>query len=90
MLLVWDEPKRAANLVKHGLDFARFEDGFDIAGAVRFRAAPSRTGRERFGLIGWLDDEMVIVTILSPLGTEALAIISMRSASIAERERYDV
>ncbi len=90
MLLVWDEPKRKANLVKHRLDFARFENGFDIAGAVRFRAAPSRTGRERFGLIGWLDDEMVVVTILSPLGTEAMAIVSMRPASIVERERYGV
>ena len=88
MIIVWDEPKRAANLLKHGLDFARFESGFDIARAVRIQAAPSRNGRERFGLVGWLDDAIVVVTIVSPLGTEAMASVSMRHASNAERERY--
>jgi uncharacterized DUF497 family protein len=28
MKIVWDEPKRLANLDKHGLDFREFEEGF--------------------------------------------------------------
>ena len=90
MVIVWDEPKRRANLVKHGFDFAAFEDGFDIAEALRFRVSPSRTGRSRFGLIGWFRGEVVVVSILSPLGTEALSIVSMRRAGVEERERHGV
>ncbi len=90
MMIVWDEVKRAANLLKHGFDFARFGSGFDIDGAVRFPVKSSRTGRPRVGLIGWLDGVVVVVTILSPLGTEAVSIVSMRTASAAERKRHGV
>ena len=90
MVIVWDEVKRRANLLKHGFDFARFGGGFDIDGAVRFPVRPSRTGRERFGLIGWLDGEVVVVTILSPLGSEAVSLISMRTASATERKRHGI
>ena len=89
-MIVWDEVKRRANLLKHGFDFARFASGFDIDRAVRFPARPSRTGRERFALIGWLDGEVVVVTILSPLGSEAVSILSMRRAGVAERERHGI
>lgn len=90
MVIVWDEAKRSANLLKHGLDFALFEEGFDVAEAIRFPTTPSRTGRERYGLIGWFQGDIVVVTILSPLGTEALSLVSMRRASVAERERHGV
>ena len=90
MVIVWDEAKRRANLLKHGFDFAAFEDGFDVAEAVRFVVAPSRTGRSRFGLIGWFRGEVVVVSIVSPLGTEALSLASMRRASATERERHGI
>jgi uncharacterized protein len=32
--IIWDEPKRLSNLVKHGLDFADIEEGFDFDGAI--------------------------------------------------------
>jgi uncharacterized DUF497 family protein len=51
MKIVFDETKRAANLDKHALDMADFEDGFDFATAAQFSTRASRTGIERYGLI---------------------------------------
>lgn len=88
MKVVWDEPKRLANLAKHGLDFAHFEEGFDFDTAIQLPAHPSPTGRERFRLVGWLFDELVVVAVMSPLGTEALSIVSLRHAKETEGERH--
>ena len=88
MIITWDEPKRLANFMKHGLDFARFETGFDFDGAVRYPARPSRTGRQRFIFVGDLDGEIVVLAVVSPLGTEALSLVSLRRATEKERERY--
>ncbi len=88
MRIVFDEVKRVANLDKHGLDMADFEEGFDFAGAIRFPAYPSRTGRTRFGLIGWFRGQSVVVAIVSPLGSEASSLVSFRLARTTERERY--
>lgn len=83
--IVWDEPKRQANLAKHGLDFADFEEGFDFSSAVPVEARPSRTGRARFQLIGWLHGELVVVAVVSPLGWEALSLVSLRRANEKDR-----
>ncbi len=88
MLVIWDEPKRTANLLKHRIDFADFEKGFDFDTAVEFPAKPSRTGRARFGLIGELNGEIIVVAVFSPLGSEALSLVSARPASRKERDRY--
>ena len=88
MVIVWDEPKRAANLERHGLDFARFEAGFDFETCAVVATASSRTGRDRFKLIGLLDGRVVVAAIVSPLGSEALSLISLRPASRGERELY--
>ena len=37
MIIVWDEPKRQANLVKHGIDFADVGEGFFLSALVIFR-----------------------------------------------------
>ena len=82
MIIAWDEPKRPANLAKHGLDFAdltleSFEASFVLAArSPRFRA------------IGLLGDEAVVVVIFAPLGSEAISIVSMRSASKTERKLF--
>ena len=86
--MIWDEPKRAANLDKHGLDFARFVDGFEFDTAIRIAARPSRTGRPRFRLVGEFDGEAVVVAVVSPLGTEAISLVSLRHATAKERNRY--
>lgn len=44
MLIVWDEPKRLANLDRHGLDFAHFETGFSFGRFLVFPTRPSRNG----------------------------------------------
>ena len=78
MRIVWDEPKRQANLDKHGLDFANLTFDFILSAAI----APARDGR--FKAIGHNEGGMIVV-IFAVLGTEAISIVSMRPAS--ERER---
>lgn len=78
MMIVWDEPKRLANLFKHGLDFADVTEEF-LADAL---IVPAKAGR--FKAAGRLGDGTVVV-IFALLGSEAISIISMRPASPAER-----
>lgn len=78
MIIVWDEPKRQANLAKHGIDFADIGSEFFLGALVK----PARDGR--WVAIGRL--EGIIVVIFATLGTEGLSIISARPASAKERE----
>jgi hypothetical protein len=66
--IIWDEPKRLSNLVKHGLDFADIEEGFDFDGAIVLPAKPSRTGLARFRLIGELHGALLVAIVGSSLG----------------------
>lgn len=77
-VITWDEPKRLANLAKHGMDFAALDEGFFLGAAV----VMARDGR--LAAIGRLRRRAVTVVFL-PLGREALSVISMRPASRAER-----
>ena len=87
MKIVFDEPKRQANLAKHGDDFAAFERCFDRESAMEAPTRPSETGRPRFNLIGhWNDDR--ILAVVSPLVSEALSLVSLRAASPKERNAY--
>ncbi len=89
MKIVWDEPKRVANLRQHGLDFADVEQHLEWDSAVYFETYPSRrTGRERLKALAAMNGTLVIA-IFSPLGGEALALVSLRPASVRERKRYD-
>lgn len=78
-----DAPKR---LRKPGLDLAEFAEGFDVAGAKQFPASPSRTGRACLGLLGGLTGVVLVVATGSPLGREALSLVSLPAASQEERE----
>jgi uncharacterized protein len=78
MIIVWDEPKRLANLDKHGIDFADIGEAFFLTALVR----PAKQGR--YAAIGYLD--AVVVVIFATLGKEGIAIISARSASRKERD----
>ena len=88
MRIVWDEPKRRANIDKHGLDFRQIEDDFDWDTALMVPTKPSRTGRERVIFVGEISEKRVVVIIASPLGREALSIVSLRFASEKERVLY--
>lgn len=89
MNIVYDEPKRRANIAKHGFDFAEFETAFSLDRFLSRPAKSSRTGRERFLLIGTWGGETVVAVIVSPLGSEATSLVSVRRASRTERLAYD-
>lgn len=78
MKIVWDEPKRIANIEKHSLDFAALSFEFFLASVV----IPAKHGRSK--AIGRLADGTVVVIFVT-LGTEALSVISMRPARKDER-----
>ena len=76
--LIWDEPKRLANIAKHELDFSALTEAFFLGAHV----VPARSPRSKaIGLLG----KLAIVVIFAPLGAEAFTIISMRAASRKER-----
>ena len=81
MKIVWDEPKRLANLAKHGLDFADLNETFFDKALV----LPSYN--RRWAGIG-KNIRGVIVVVFVTLGKEAVSIISMRPASRNERKLY--
>jgi len=78
MKIVWDEPKRIANVAKHGLDFATLTDDF-------FDDAIIRAGKSgRLLAIGFCDRRATAV-VFQVLGTQGLSVVSMRPANIRER-----
>lgn len=88
MLIVWDQPKREMNLQAHGLDFADARDRFILEDSLVLPTYPGRGGSPRFIAIGPLDGRLVAF-VFSPLGTEAVSLISLRPASRKERRFYD-
>jgi uncharacterized protein len=77
--IVWDEPKRRANLDKHGMDFADLNETFFDNALVL------ATYRNRWRAIGINIRGVVSAT----RGIEGVSIISMRPASKKERELYE-
>ena len=87
MRIVWDEPKRRANFATHGLDLADAEM-FGWENALVLPGHPGQDGRPRYRAIGWLRGDLVTL-VFSPLGAEAISVISLRRASRAERKLYE-
>lgn len=81
MKVTWDEPKRLANLDKHGLDFGAITLDFFMSALV----VPVKLGR--YKAIGRVGD-VTVVAIFAPLGQEALSLISLRRANSKERTAY--
>jgi uncharacterized DUF497 family protein len=81
-VITWDEPKRAKNIESHGLDFAVLSPDFFVDAKI----VPAKLGR--FKAIGPFE-ETVIAVVFKPLGSEALAVISMRHASRKERREWE-
>ena len=82
MKIVWDEPKRLANIEKHGLDFKALDGEFFLASAIR----TAKSGR--LMAIGRIVGGVVVV-IFTRLGSEGISIVSMRPANQAERRLFD-
>lgn len=83
MQIVWDEPKRLANIDKHGLDFAALDEEFFLASAIR----AAKSGR--FMAIGRVVGGDVVAVVFSRLGSEGISVISMRAANQTERRLFD-
>jgi uncharacterized DUF497 family protein len=80
--IIWDQPKRIANIVKHGLDFAALTEDF-------FADALVISGKSgRYLAIG-KDVNGVISVVFVTLGLEGISVISMRPASRKERKLYN-
>jgi len=82
MKIVWDEPKRLSNLVKHGFDFADLPEAFLETG----NDIPSHSDRRL--VIGHFNRRLIVV-VFRPLGAEAISVISMREANRKDIERYE-
>jgi uncharacterized DUF497 family protein len=80
----WDETKRAANLVKHGLDLLRGTVLFD--GRPRYTYASPRLGEQRFVSIALVGDEFLAL-VWTQRGAAA-RLISLRRARNGEKRAY--
>jgi uncharacterized protein len=87
MKIIWDEPKRLANLLKHGFDFQDIHE-FDWASAVVQQGKPNQAGNARLKAIGLFRDGKAIV-IFASYGREAISIVSFRPANKKERKTFD-
>jgi uncharacterized protein len=81
MKIVWDEPKRVANLAKHGIDFADIDEGFFVSATI----FPAKHGRR--AAIGRLLGLTVVIFV--ELGAEGVSIVSARPAGRKERRMLD-
>ncbi len=81
MKIIGGEPKRLANLDKHGMDFADLNEKFFDTAVVL------QANRDRYRAIGV--NRGVISVIFAVYGKEAVSIISMHPASKTERELYE-
>lgn len=77
MEIVWDEPKRRANLEKHGIDFAEIGEEFFLTAVI------GRAKHGRWFAVGELRGTVVV--IFARLGFEGISIISARPAGRKER-----
>ncbi|RWB00304.1 MAG: hypothetical protein EOS07_22740 [Mesorhizobium sp.] len=79
MKIVWDEPKRLADIEKHGWILPRWMRNFSLADRLM------AIGRMA---IGRMIDGIVAV-IFARLGSEGITIISMRPANPNERRLFN-
>ncbi len=82
----WDEPKRQANLAKHGVDFA-VAGGMDLASAIREPDTRRDYGELRFVVTAKIGVRLHIM-IYTPRG-DRYRIISLRKANSREEARWE-
>lgn len=81
----WDEAKAAANLRKHGVDFALARRAFyDPLALIGYDDLSSEYGEDRFVLIG-----MALGQLLMIIYTDRDGLIRLISARGATREEHD-
>ena len=81
----WDEPKRQANLEKHGLDFSHAK--FVLESEYRLDVLSVRNGELRIQSFAYVFEYLAVLTVVH-LDARSIQIISFRRASSEEREAY--
>ncbi|MFW9593878.1 MAG: BrnT family toxin [Macromonas sp.] len=84
--LIWDEAKRAANLAKHGLDFAQAHWVLDSA--YRLDVEVTRGNELRVQSFSYVFNVLSVLTVVHTDRDGAARIISFRPASGEECEVY--
>jgi uncharacterized DUF497 family protein len=82
MRFIWHEPKRQANLKKHGLDFADAERVF-AGPTFTFEDDREDYGEQRWVTLGLLRDKVVVIVHTET--EEEIRVISMREADKDEQ-----
>lgn len=81
----WDQPKRLANLEKHGFDF---EDArFVLESEYRLDVLSERNGELRIQSFAYVFEYLAVLTVVH-LDGQSIQIISFRRASSEERQTY--
>lgn len=86
MIYTWSEAKRAANLVKHHLDFAAADMVLESP-YVLIVESP-RHGEARKQAFAYVFEVLAVLTVAFVPGEERCRIVSFRPAKRKERERY--
>lgn len=82
----WDETKRAANLKKHGLDFA---DADVVLESEYVQIVDSaRHGETRQQAFAYVFDVLAVLTVVFVPGQDRCRVVSFRPAKSNERRKY--
>ena len=82
----WDEGKREANIIKHGLDFTVAE-GFQWDSAIIKPDNRRHYGEDRFTATGFIEDRMHVMVFT--LRSDIIRIIGLRKANPREVNQYE-
>ena len=85
MRFIWHEPKRQANLKKHGVDFADAERVF-TGPTFTFEDIREDYGEQRWGTLGLLGVKVMV--IVHTEAEEEIRVISRREADKDEQQLF--
>lgn len=86
MIYEWDEAKRAANLQKHGLDFA--DADLVLESEYVLIVESPRKGEARLQAFAYVFEVLAVLTVAFIPKGQRCRIVSFRPAKRAEREKY--
>lgn len=85
MRFIWHEPKRQANLKKHGLDFAVAEQVF-LGPTFTFEDTREAYGEERWVTLGLLGEKVLVIVHTET--EDEIRVISRREADKDEQRIF--
>ncbi len=86
MRFEWDEKKRAANLAKHGVDFAAAEE-FDFESALVIPDERRNYGEARSAALGHIGTRLHVMIFV--WRGDVVRVISLRKANAREVQSYE-